>query len=124
PKINYFCYTASGTIGEKYRTKNIKLPPLKPLGMLMARHKLPEDCFGLSFDDSWRENDGLVNTVSGRNPIDEPAKEYDGIVESGKWNIMPTLTCDHGGAAGLLANKKELHEFYENLAEMLVKTEN
>ena len=124
PKINYFCYTASGTVGEKYRTKNIKLPPLKPLSMIMARHKLPDDCFGLSFDDSWRENDGLVNTVSGRNPIDEPAKEYDGIVEAGKWNIMPTLTCDHGGAAGLLANKKELHEFYENLAEMLVKTEN
>ena len=92
--------------------------------MIMARHKLPDDCFGLSFDDSWRENDGLVNTVSGRNPIDEPAKEYDGIVEAGKWNIMPTLTCDHGGAAGLLANKKELHEFYENLVEMLVKTEN
>ena len=81
------------------------------------------DKYEIKFDDSWRENDGLVNTVSGRNPFDEPAKEYDGEVESGIWNIMPTLICDHGGAAGLFANKKELHKFYENLAEMLIKTE-
>lgn len=121
--INYFCYTASGSVGEKYRPKNIRFLPLKPLSILMARHKLPEDKYGIMFDDSWRENDGLVNTVSGRNPFDEPAKEYDGNIETGVWNIMPTLICDHGGVAGLFANKKELHAFYENLAELLVKTE-
>ncbi len=120
--INYFCYTASGSAGEKY-SQNIKFPLLKPLSLLMGRHKLPEDKYGIMFDDSWRENDGLVNTVSGRNPFDEPAREYDGKIESGIWNIMPTLICDHGGAAGLFANKKELHAFYENLADMLIKTE-
>lgn len=121
--INYFCYTASGSVGENYRPKNINFLPLKPLSMLMARHKLPEDGYGLKFDDSWHENDGLVNTVSGRNPIDEPAKEYDGNIETGVWNIMPKMICDHGEAAGLMANKKQLHAFYENLAEMLVNTE-
>jgi len=34
------------------------------------------------------------------------------------------VTCDHGQLAGLFANKKQLHSFYENLAELLIKTEN
>jgi len=122
--ITYFCYTASGSTGDKYKPENIKFPLLKPLSNLIARHELPEDKYGITFDDSWRENDGLVNTVSGRNPFDEPAREYDGAAERGIWNIMPTVTCDHGQLAGLFANKKQLHSFYENLAELLIKTEN
>ena len=84
---------------------------------------MPEPQFGLEFDGSWRENDGLVNTPSGRNPIDEPAKEFDGKVEPGIWNIMPDLIGDHGQAAGLLAERTKLHDFYENLASLLVSTE-
>lgn len=122
--INYFCYTASGSTGTDFKPENINFLLLKPLSRIIARHKLPENQYGLSFDDSWHENDGLVNTVSGRNPIDEPAKEYDGSIEPGVWNIMPTLICDHGEAAGLFANKNKLHGFYINLAEMLINTEN
>lgn len=117
--INYFCYTASGSVGDEYKPKKIRFPLLKPLSRIIAKHELPQDMYGLSFDDSWRENDGLVNTASGRNPIDEPAKEFDGMVEPGVWNIMPTLVCDHGEAVGLLADKKSMHKFYDNLAEML-----
>ena len=121
--INYFCYTANGIAGKDYKPKNIKFPLLKPLSALIAKHKLPENCYGIEFDDSWRDNDGLVNTVSGKNPFDEPSREYDGTVEKGVWNIMPALNCDHGSAAGLFADKKELHKFYENLAEILIGTE-
>lgn len=121
--INYFCYTANGITGENFKTKNISFPLLKPLSRIISKHKLPAEQFGLTFDDSWRENDGLVNTPSGRNPVDEPAKEYDGKVEPGVWNIMPVLICDHGAAAGLFANKKVLHDFYGNLAKILTETE-
>lgn len=121
--INYFCYTANGSAGEDFKPENINFLLLKPLSRIISNRKLPEAQYGLTFDDSWRENDGLVNTPSGKNPIDEPAKEYDGCIEPGVWNIMPTLICDHGAAAGLFANKKELHEFYDNLAKMLITTE-
>lgn len=121
--INYFCYTSNGSEGCFYKPKNIKFPFLKPLSKLIADAELPEPQYGLEFDGSWRENDGLVNTPSGRNPIDEPAKEFDGKVEPGIWNIMPDLIGDHGQAAGLLAERTKLHDFYENLASLLVSTE-
>ncbi len=121
--INYFCYTSNGC-DDALMPSNIKFPLLKPLSKLISKHELPQNQLGLTFDDSWHENDGLVNTSSGRNPIDEPAKVYDGIIESGIWNIMPTLKGDHGQAAGLMANKNTLHNFYVNLAEMLIGTEN
>lgn len=121
--ITYFCYTASGSVGNEYKPENINFPLLKPISKLIAKHELPEDKYGISFDDSWHENDGLVNTVSGKNPFDEPAREYDGVAERGIWNVMPTLICDHGEAAGLMANKNQLHSFYENLSEMLIGTE-
>lgn len=121
--INYFCYTSSGCVGDSYKTKNIRFPLLKPLARLIANADLPEEQYGLNFDDSWRQNDGLVNTPSGRNPIDEPAKIYDGNIEPGIWNIMPDLCGDHGQAAGLFAYKNKLRSFYTELAEMLVSTE-
>ena len=121
--ITYFCYTASGSVGEKYRPKNIRFQLLKPISLLIGRHRLPEDTCGIKFDDTWRENDGLVNTVSGKNPFDEPSKEYDGNIETGIWNIMPVIIGDHGGVAGLFANRENLRSFYSELAEILVKTE-
>ena len=123
PDINYFCYTSNGSKGEKHKPQNIKFPFLKPLSSIIANKDLPSQQYGLTFDESWRENDGLVNTPSGRNPIDEPAKEFDGNIEQGIWNVMPVLIGDHGQAAGLFANKEKLHGFYGNLAEMLVSTE-
>lgn len=121
--ITYFCYTASAVTGDNHDPKNITCLPLKPLCKLIANHELPKDeyCFGIN--SSWRENDGLVNTVSGRNPIDEPSREFDGKIEKGIWNIMPTLICDHGRAAGLLADKDELHKLYSDHAEMLISIE-
>lgn len=121
--INYFCYTSNGCSPDEFKPHNIKFPVLKPLSRLISKHPMDENLYGLTFDDSWLENDGLVNTPSGRNPINEPAKEYDGRIEPGIWNIMPVLTGDHGQAAGLFADKNKLHGFYRNLADMLIDTE-
>lgn len=120
--INYFCYTSNGC-NDDYKPNKIKFPILRPLSKLISQKDLPEDQLGLTFDDSWRSNDGLVNTPSGKNPITEPSKEYDGIIEPGIWNVMPVLNGDHGQAAGLMANKDKLHGFYKNLAQMLIRTE-
>lgn len=119
--INYFSYISNGTVGTK--PDNIKFPLLKPLCKLIAESELPESQYGITIDDSWRENDGLVNVPSARNPIDEPAREFDGKIESGIWNIMPVLIGDHGQAGGLMADENILHKFYEDLADMLIGTE-
>ncbi|MBQ2972971.1 MAG: hypothetical protein IJE19_01320 [Clostridia bacterium] len=121
--INYFCYTSNGCSPNDFKPHNIKFPILKPLSRLISKHELPQEQYGLTFDRSWHENDGLVNTPSGKNPINDPAKEFDGKIEPGIWNIMPVLTGDHGQATGLFADKTKLHEFYNNLAEMLIGTE-
>ena len=121
--INYFCYTSNGMSAGRQIPVNIKNPFLKPLSKIIAENELPENQFGIEFDDSWKENDGLVNTPSGRNPIDEPAREFDGRIESGIWNIMPVLIGDHGQAGGLLNEPDKLHAFYESLADMLISTE-
>lgn len=119
--INYFCYVSNGTVGTK--PDNIKFPLLKPLCKLIAESELPESQYGIVIDDSWRANDGLVNVPSALNPVDEPAREFDGKIESGIWNIMPVLIGDHGQAGGLMADKDKLHKFYEDLADMLISTE-
>ena len=121
--IYYFAYPANGCVGENHCIENIKFPFLKYFGGLIISMGLPEDDYGIKFDESWIDNDGLVNTPSAKNPVDEPAKDFDGTMEPGIWNIMPTLLCDHGAATGLLAKKKKIQSFYINLSRMLIKLE-
>ena len=121
--VYYFSYAANGCVGEKHKPKNMKFPLLQIFSDALVKLDLPEDKFGITFDESWRDNDGLVNTVSARYPFDEPAKEYDADIKPGIWNIMPTLLCDHGAATGLLADKKKTQGLYLNLARMLMKLE-
>lgn len=119
--IYYFSYPANGCVGEKHSPKNMGFPLLQIFSNALVSLKLPEDDFGITFDESWRDNDGLVNTVSARHPFDEPHKDFDGDIQPGIWNVMPVLTCDHGAATGLLANRKRIQSFYINLVRMLLK---
>ncbi len=122
--IYYLSYAANGCVGEKHKGKNMSFPLLQIFSKTLVGRKLPENKYGISFDESWYDNDGLVNTPSARRPIDEPAKEFDGELVPGIWNIMPTLACDHGAATGLLADKKKTQGFYLNLLRMLINLEN
>ena len=121
--IHYFSYAANGCVGNEHKSKNMNFFLLKMFSHVLVRLPLPENDYGLTFDESWRPNDGLVNTVSAKNPADEPAKDFDGKIEKGIWNVMPVLECDHGGATGLLTGRKRIHKLYTDLAEMLTETE-
>ena len=56
---------------------------------------------GYIVDESWFENDGLVNTVSAKAPSDAPSKEFDkDNIETGVWNIMPVYQGDHMSLQG------------------------
>ena len=121
--VYYFSYAANACVGENHSPKNISLPALRFFSNTILNLGLPEDSFNIKFDDSWFDNDGLVNTPSAKRPFDEPAKDFDGTIVPGIWNIMPTLICDHGAATGLLAKKKKTQGFYINLVRMLMKLE-
>ncbi len=121
--INYFCYSydASG--------KNSKLPIntdfffLALTGTLLLIYGTPEDTAGIIFNDDWLSNDGLVNTVSAKNPFDEPARDFDGEIVEGIWNVMPTRVGDHGTPIGLFSSKEDVHAFYDEMTEMLISLE-
>ena len=56
---------------------------------------------GYVVDESWFENDGLVNTVSAKAPSDAPSKDFDKEnITAGVWNIMPVYQGDHMSLQG------------------------
>ncbi len=56
---------------------------------------------GFVIDESWLENDGLVNTISAMAPSDAPSKTFDANnITKGTWNIMPVYRGDHMSLQG------------------------
>ncbi len=75
---------------------------------------------GITIDDSWKENDGLVNTVSATAPTGAPSKAFD-ITDicPGIWNIFPTIEGDHMYLQGGLTRKHDMRGFYVKLLDMI-----
>ncbi len=69
---------------------------------------------GYVIDESWLENDGLVNTVSALAPSSAPTTVYEaGNVSKGVWNIMPVYRGDHMSLqGGLLKVNDNVKDFY------------
>lgn len=56
---------------------------------------------GYVVDESWLENDGLVNTVSAKAPSDAPSKDFNkDDIPVGVWNVMPVYQGDHMSLQG------------------------
>ena len=50
----------------------------------------------MTVDETWCENDGLVNTLSARVPSGAPWKAMDkNSIRPGLWNVFPTVDGDH-----------------------------
>lgn len=78
---------------------------------------------GYEFDETWLENDGLVNTVSAMAPTSAPSQPYsEGNVQPGIWNIMPTYRGDHMSLqGGLLKTNVQVYELYAEHFNMINK---
>lgn len=75
---------------------------------------------GFVIDDSWRENDGLVNTVSEKAPLGEPSKELDrSCIEKGMWNVFPTFDGDHMWPHGGMMHRHDIRDFYLDLLGLI-----
>ena len=71
-------------------------------------------------DESWRENDGLVNTVSAMAPSGAPSRPLDRErIEPGTWNVFPVIRGDHMYLQGGLTRWHDVRGFYLDLLGMI-----
>ncbi len=75
---------------------------------------------GYVVDESWQQNDGLVNTLSATAPFGAPSKDFDSNnIEKGMWNIMPTYDGDHMSLQGGMTKPNEVKGFYVEHLSMI-----
>ncbi len=76
---------------------------------------------GYIVDESWLENDGLVNTVSAKAPSSAPSKPFDAEnISSGIWQIMPVYQGDHMSLqGGLLKPNSDVRRLYTEHLDMI-----
>ena len=94
-------------------------PMMRKHSILMGAYK-GRSAGGAVLDETWRENDGLVNTISARAPFGAPLKDYDADdVRPGVWNVMPVLRGDHMSVVGGMLKRRNMRPFYLELLQML-----
>ena len=75
---------------------------------------------GFVIDETWLENDGLVNTVSAKAPFGAPQQTYDPAdVSPGVWNILPVYQGDHMSLQGGLFHTNDIKDLYTEHLSMI-----
>ncbi len=75
---------------------------------------------GFVIDESWLDNDGLVNVISAKAPFDELSTDYDkNNVKTGIWNIMPVYKGDHMSLQGGMMKTNDIRDFYTAHLQMI-----
>ena len=121
--VYYFSYAYSTT--EKSSLSNYQvpisstLPILKATAALMGRYDNNTQT-DYKIDESWLENDGLVNVVSAKYPFDEEHTEFDeSHIKKGIWNCMPVQKGDHGMVIGMNVSAEKTRSFYIELIDRI-----
>ena len=102
------------------------LPVRRKMEPMMRKHSILMGAYkgktkgGVVLDEAWRENDGLVNTISARAPFGAPQEDYvGGAARPGVWNILPTVRGDHMSVVGGMMKMRNMRPFYRDLLQML-----
>ena len=75
---------------------------------------------GYVIDETWLENDGLVNTVSAMAPSSAPWTDYvEGKVNPGIWNVMPVYRADHMSLQGGMTKPNDVKTLYVEHLSMI-----
>lgn len=76
---------------------------------------------GFVLDESWQDNDGLVNTISAGAPFGQPAEAYqEGTdLRPGIWYVLPVKKGDHMSPGGGFTKRVNMKPYYLSLSETL-----
>ena len=75
---------------------------------------------GVTIGEEWRENDGLVNTLSAKAPMGAPSRPLDREhIQKGVWNVFPVYHGDHMSLQGGLMHRRDVRELYTDLLDMI-----
>lgn len=123
PETYYFSAACTSTVWKEDGTV---YPDLSKTEAMFARSSVLIGKYkgftknGFEINESWRENDGLVNTVSARAPLGAPQKAFDpDHIEKGIWNILPDYPHDHMSFQGGLAVRHDPLPFYQTLLKVI-----
>ena len=123
PDVYYFAVPCSATYPGKDGTQVPKTTWMEGMFRKTSRYMGAYSGItagGVVIDDRWKENDGLVNTVSSYAPIGAPAQAFDpSNIQPGVWNEMPVFQGDHMSIIGGMTIKKDIRPFYLNLLQMI-----
>lgn len=125
--IYYFSYPFSTTRKSLVSNNQVALPStlavLMPFANMMGEYKVNR-ISDYPIDETWLENDGLVNVVSAKYPFDEAHTDYDPAdVQKGIWNVMPVSVGDHGNAIGIGVSEESIMGFYNGIIDMIENLE-
>ncbi len=115
--VYYFsvaCDATASINNSKQRVPNPLLsePVLWPSTVLMGA-LTGKTAGGIVIDNSWLNNDGVVNTISCKYPKDEAHKIYNAdSIKPGVWNIMSTFKGDHASIVGGTLQKFDIKAYY------------
>ena len=110
--FSYCCTCSQPGLGNTQVPKSKMVFIMKPLSTAIGMFE-GETAGGVKLDDSWKENDGLVNTISERAPFNAPQKDIDmDNIEPGIWNVFPTLQADHMFFSGGFFRTTDVRTFY------------
>lgn len=108
--IYYYSYYACATKADGSGNQVFLYPnhPFALTGNLIGSLKGEFD--GVTIDESWFANDGLVNVISSHHPFGEPAVDFNAANQvRNVWQVMPELT-GWMHTSFMMAN----HEFFED----------
>ena len=123
--IYYFSYSASRTVpnaeGNYVPVKDM-IPLLKPTAYIVGKYKgNPEDANHAFIGPEWKQNDGLVNTVTEQAPKNENWEPWHGEkdIKPGVWYDMPTEIKDHMSYCGNGESKDDYAIFFYDILRRL-----
>jgi triacylglycerol lipase len=122
PDVYYFSVPCSATEKQPDVTfrPNRDVEPMLVMRASLIGAYTGKTAGGMTVDESWRESDGLVNTISAMAPSGAPSKPLDREhIEPGLWNVFPTLRGDHMWVQGGLLRRHDIRPFYLDLLTMI-----
>ena len=122
PDVYYFSVPCSATEKQPDGTfrPNRDVEPMLVMRASLIGAYTGKTAGGMTVDESWRESDGLVNTISAMAPSGAPSKPLDREhIEPGLWNVFPTLRGDHMWVQGGLLRRHDIRPFYLDLLTMI-----